>query len=434
MPRVVPARALRPLAALLAALVGCSPVGVMVTPGPPGVQDDDDSTPPDGDDDDGAPDAPLEHVGGVEDPAGWMFTLDQVHTLDIHLAPEAVDALWVDPYGYVAGDIVFDGEPVEEVGVRLKGRIGSFRDLSAKAAFKVDINRFVDGQTFHGLEKLTLNNMVVDCSFARERLALEAFRAAGVPAPRAGYVWVTVNGEDYGLYLNVETPDDVFLARSFEEPDGNLYEAEYLLFPDGSYLLVDFNALSDLHFELEEGVDVGHEDVHAITMALDQYGYNGQFEAELEPLVDWDHHLRMVSVEQWIGQNDGYSLNTNNYRVYFDPADGRAKILPWDLDYSFLQDWEWGMSWYHPLGRLSEACWSDPGCQSEHLQTVDGVCDLLDDLALDQELARIVELTHAHVLADPRRECSLEYVSYYRDLVHTWTQVRSAEVRAAWGL
>lgn len=436
-PEPHPLRCTAPLAVLALVLGACSPVGVLTTPGTDGGPLDDDTTDDDADDDTSGDDdasPPLEHVGGVEDPAGWMFTLDSVHSLDIQLEPSAVESLWIDPYGYVQGDIVFDGAPVDDVGVRLKGRIGSFRDLSAKAAFKIDINRFVDGQTFHGLEKLTLNNMIVDCSFAKERLAFDAFRAMDIPAPRAGYVWVTVNGEPYGLYLNVETPDDVFLARNYEDPGGNLYEAEYILYPNGSYLLVDFNNQSDDHFELEEGVDVQREDVRAITQALDQYAYTDEFFDQLDTLVDWDHHLRMVSAEQWIGQLDGYSLNTNNYRVYFDPADGKAELLPWDLDYAFQYDWAWGMSWYSPLGRLSQTCWADPTCQYEHTLAVDAACDIIDDLQLAVELAEIADLVMPYVAEDPRRECSLDHVAYYQDVVHTWTAVRSAEVRAAWGL
>ncbi len=420
------------LVLLLSLPLACHPVGSLTAAGreeptPPGPDDDDVD-----DDDDGVP--PLEHVDGLEDPAGWMFEIDEVHSLEIQLESSEFESLTVDPYTYVPGDIVFDGELVTDVGIRLKGRIGSFRGLDAKAAFKVDLNRYVAGQSFHGLEKLTLNNMIVDCSFAKERLAMTAFRALGIPAPRAGYVWITVNGVPYGLYLNIETPDDVFLARHYDAPDGNLYEAEYLWWPDGSYLLIDFNVESQDHFELEEGEDVGHADVHAITEVLDHHAYSPGFYDQMDPLLDWDHHLRMVAGEQWLGQLDGYSLNTNNYRVYFDPADGRAQILPWDLDYAFQYDWAWGMSWYHPYGRLSAACWADPDCHHDHMLAVDEACDTLDAQDLLAEIAQIQTLVMPHVHADPRQECSLDWVAYSQDVVQAWVVARSTEVRGAWGL
>jgi hypothetical protein len=50
-------------------------------------------------------------------------------------------------------------------------------------------------------------------------------RAAGVPAPRTGLAYVTVNGKGYGLYLDLEPYDDVSLARLFPTTQ-HLYEAD----------------------------------------------------------------------------------------------------------------------------------------------------------------------------------------------------------------
>ena len=110
------------------------------------------------------------------------------------------------------------------IGARLKGS-ASFRPLSGKAAFKLKFAHSVKGQRFLGLKTLTLNNMVQDPSMVHEVLAYEAFRAVGIPAPRTGYAYLRVNGADYGVYLNVETPDNVFLPRWFAST-GHLYEGE----------------------------------------------------------------------------------------------------------------------------------------------------------------------------------------------------------------
>ena len=47
-----------------------------------------------------------------------------------------------------------------------------------------------------------------------------------MPASRTGYAYVRVNGSDYGVYLNVETLDDVSLPRWFAST-GHLYEGTY---------------------------------------------------------------------------------------------------------------------------------------------------------------------------------------------------------------
>ena len=109
-----------------------------------------------------------------------------------------------------------------QVGVRLKGH-GSFRPLPGKAAFKFKLN-WVSGQKLLGLKKMTLNNMAQDPSRIHELLAYTLHRAAGVPASRSGFTFVTLNGEDYGLYSNIETYDDVSLGKLLGETR-HLYRA-----------------------------------------------------------------------------------------------------------------------------------------------------------------------------------------------------------------
>src|SRR6185436_17476366 len=58
-------------------------------------------------------------------------------------------------------------------------------------------------------------------------LGYEVYRAAGVPAPRLAHVEVWVNGELWGVYQNVETPNRRFLSRWFEDNDGMMYEGAY---------------------------------------------------------------------------------------------------------------------------------------------------------------------------------------------------------------
>jgi spore coat protein CotH len=48
----------------------------------------------------------------------------------------------------------------------------------------------------------------------------------GIAAPRATWVTVRVNGEDYGTYLSVEGYDDVMLDRWFDTTT-HLYEGAY---------------------------------------------------------------------------------------------------------------------------------------------------------------------------------------------------------------
>lgn len=59
----------------------------------------------------------------------------------------------------------------------------------------------------------------------KDTLSYALFRRFGVPAPLTSYVWLTVNGEDRGLYLAVEDLSDGFLDRNFGG-EGVIYKPE----------------------------------------------------------------------------------------------------------------------------------------------------------------------------------------------------------------
>ena len=114
------------------------------------------------------------------------------------------------------------------VALHLKGAAGSFRAIDDKPALTMNFDKFADGQKFHGLQKLSLNNSVQDPTYVSEQLCREIFLKAGVPVPRATHARVELNGRDLGLYVLVEGWDKEFLKHHFKNPKGNLYDGGFL--------------------------------------------------------------------------------------------------------------------------------------------------------------------------------------------------------------
>lgn len=360
-----------------------------------------------------------------------LFTLDRVVSLDITLPDASVAALNADPYEYVEADIVIDGEEVPNVAIRLGGKYGSLRYLSQKAGFKIDIDRYDATRDWRGLERLVVKNMVQDYSFLHERIAFQVYEAMGVPAPRVGYLWVTVNGEAYGLYSNVEAMDDRFLARSYEDGRGNFYDGDYWLAEDWStYQLLDFYPTTQDMMVLDEGEDVGHADVHAVTEAIRAASTGGDWMTDVGAVVDLEHHAAMMAVEFWVGQYDGYTNYTNNYRVYFDPTDGLAKISPWDHDWAFYDS--------NPMtpqyGLLSRGCYNDAACYALFQEKVVELCATLPGLDLEAEVDRGIELLRPYIAEDPRKEISAETAGSYQRHLRTWVTSRYATLASAYGV
>ena len=80
---------------------------------------------------------------------------------------------------------------------------------------------------YHGLDKLSLDASFQDNSCLKTYLVYDMMDHMGVPAPLRSYVWVTVNGQPWGLFLAIEEPEEAFARRNFGPDHGQLYKPDY---------------------------------------------------------------------------------------------------------------------------------------------------------------------------------------------------------------
>ncbi len=160
-----------------------------------------------------------------------LFDTGFVHRIDIRISEEDWQDLLADPVEKTKYkvDIEIDGEEIKDVSFSTKGNSSlvfvAADPESSRYSFKVSFGKYVDGQTYHGLNKLNLNNSFRDATYLKEYFSYEMFRQVGVPAPLVSYVWLTVNGSDYGLYLAVEDESESFLDRAYDG-NGVIYKPE----------------------------------------------------------------------------------------------------------------------------------------------------------------------------------------------------------------
>lgn len=218
-----------------------------------------------------------------------------------------------------------DGEVLAEVGVRKKGLVGSMSEENP--ALKVRFDKFVDDQLLGGvMKRLTLNNVQYDASKINTCMAYHVFAAAGLPAPRCNFAAVTVNGDDLGLYVHVESIKTAFLERHFAEAQGYLYEGA----------LSDFRPDFRGTFEKKTREDEADwSDIDAIIAALQDPSPAG-LEA-LAAAIDLERFLTFWAIEVLIGHRDGYASNRNNFYVY-RAADAPFTFIPWGADATFSND------------------------------------------------------------------------------------------------
>jgi hypothetical protein len=333
----------------------------------------------------------------LADDAAVVYDPHAVLVIDLTLSPEAIADLEAEPSVYVKGSFEMattSGGPGGEettltpsplpVEARLKGS-GSFRPITGKAAFKL---KFKKADAFLGLRKMTLNNMVQDEAMAHEALTYLAFAAVEVPAPRSGYAYLRLNGEDVGLYANVETLDKVALEKRFgvfQDPPQHLYEGE-----SGDDLLPGKAEL----FEVDEGDDKDRSDLETLIEAVNDSG-GETFSTRVAPFADLDEMARMWAVERFVAHWDGYAghrepgMRPNNYYLYSD-ATGRFQMLPWGTD----QTWDLNLEVPHRIvsfdsegGAMFNECLADEACFRAYWESLAAVIDAVEAMEAGPFLA-----------------------------------------------
>jgi len=359
----------------------------------------------------GSAGAPVDRSGELYDPAllpRFEIELPAESVAALELVQDADDPLQNE---YVRATLSHAGITVADIGLRLKGE-GSFRGIGDKSAFKLKFDEYVPDQTFFGLKRLTLNNMVEDPSFLAERLAFELFRRAGLPAPRCNSALVYVNGEFYGVYANVEAVDKTFLKRWFSDNDGNLYE-------EGQTDLVP-NAETAFDLETNE-TENDRSDLVALIAALEASAPT-TYLTDLEPSLDMARFLRFTAAEAAVNQWDMYAYTVfypNNFRLYSDPASGKFVFLPWGMDLSMkpfrdsdkphIRLFELARQGDHPsgqvsAGRLFQRCLESPACLAAYRAAVEEIVAVYEAADLAALAAQYHAQIREHVSADPKKE------------------------------
>jgi hypothetical protein len=343
-----------------------------------------------------------------------FYDPDAIHHVDIALSEEAFDALEDEGRTWAPAVVVVDGVRFPGAGVRRKGST-TWRSMYDKPSLKIKLDVFGSAPPLAGLERLTLNNMVTDPSQARENLSLRLWRALGMEASRASWAVVTVNGEAYGLYTNIEAPDAIWLRRRFLHPDGDLWEAN-----DDA----DFTEDGLPWWEVVEGRG---DDEALISLALGLEGEDRSLTERIGHLVDLDQFVQYWAACLVTGATDGYPFHLNDAYAYANPeVEGRLQFIPWGMDES------WG-DLYTPWveGALARSCRDDEACEAALTAAVDEKLAVLEALDVAAELEAAFTTSAPYVEDDPRRPWTTAEVAAARDVLRARVLRWPETVRAA---
>jgi len=268
-----------------------------------------------------------------------LYNLDRVHEIRLEFKQDnwasVMDSLRLYGNGLLEGIAKVDGEEYVDIGVRYRGN-RSFRVGNKRNALHLKLDHQDAEQNHQGYQTLKLSNALRDPSMVREVLGYE-IAGKYMIAPRASYSRVYINNEYYGLFINIEAIDDVFLAKNFQSNENTLIKCTPDLNKKSSEGCKQ-SIFSSLEYEenmecyksnYELKSEEGWNDLASLTNAL--YKNND----ELSKVLDIDATLWMLAFNNVVVNLSSYSgQHSQNYYLYKNNH-GRFVPMLWDLNLAF---------------------------------------------------------------------------------------------------
>lgn len=334
----------------------------------------------------------VQAVSAVPGYESRLFDTSSVHTIDIVMDDWDSFIENCTDEKYADCTVIIDGDACKNVAIRAKGNTSLTSVVNYgnnRYSFKIEFDHYDNSNTYYGLDKLCLNNIIQDNTYMKDYLTYELMRAFDVNAPLCSYAYITVNGQDWGLYLAVEAVEEAFLQRNYGSNYGELYKPDSMTMGGGRGNGKDF--IPDMPRRFDENIPddqppqkpeefgslndqmpdksqkklpdlkggpTGSNDVSLIYTDDEYDSYSNIFEnaktnitnhdkdrliaslkklndkEDINNVVDIDTVIRYFVVHNFVLNFDSYT-GTMIHNYYLYEKDGRLSMIPWDYNLAF---------------------------------------------------------------------------------------------------
>ncbi len=253
--------------------------------------------------------------------ADWEKELEDFHNTDVELPAK----------------LIVDGKTYHDVGVHFRGMssygmIGEGRKRSLNLALD-----FVHkDQHIGGYRTLNLINAHEDPTYLRPVLFLDIAREY-LPAAKANFARVAINGESWGVYNNLQQFNKDFVKEWFGTTQGARWKVRGNPGGQGrlTYLGEDPAVYKSIYTIKTKDDPKVWASFIKMCKVLNETPPD-KLEAALSPLLDIDGAIKFIALDNALINNDGYWIRTSDYSIYQD-VKGRFHILPADVNETFVK-------------------------------------------------------------------------------------------------
>ena len=317
----------------------------------------------------------------------------------------------------VPADLIVDGKVYQSVGIRFRGSSSYFTVQNEKKSFNIAVDYGDDNQRLYGYKTLNLLNGHSDPSFLREILYSRIARNY-IPAPKANFVRLVINGESWGIYINSQQFNKDFLDEWFGTKGGVRWKVP----PGRDSGLVyngDHPSAYQQSYQLKTRVEEAPnawQDLIELCEVLESTP-DDQLESKLSTILNIDRALWFLALDNVFIDNDGYFSRASDYALYQDPK-GRFHLLPHDSNETFRfaggggpNSWQTDGQMLSPVSQENDMMrpvisrlFAIPHLRARYLAHIRTIADKwLDWEVLQPIIAEYQSLVDAEVKADDKK-------------------------------
>lgn len=223
--------------------------------------------------------------------------------------------------------VKIDGTEFDSVGVRYKGN-SSYSPNNKKNPFNIKLDYVRKDQKYQGYGTLSLSNGFKDPSYLREVLGYEIARMF-MPASKANWANVFINGNLHGVYMNVQDVDKYFMRTNFFSDENPRFKGELSESPTPPLNIWGYLGSDSLlyfrYYEMKS--DYGWNDLVTFLNIFNNSP------SQMEDVLNLDRHLWFLAFELLTVNLDSPVNFGHNFYLYKDG--GRYNPIIWDLNECF---------------------------------------------------------------------------------------------------
>ncbi len=187
---------------------------------------------------------------------------------------------------------------------------------------------------FHGATEIHLNAEYTDISLLRNKLSLDFFNEIGVVSPKSTHVFLRINGETKGVYLQIESFDEVFLKER-KMPIGPIF---YAINDDANFSIL--TPEKKVKKKLEDGYFIKAGIDHDLTFLRELIFFINSASSEdfchsIEKYINIENYLKWLAGIVCVQNFDGF---IHNYSLYLNTETNKFEIAPWDCNGTWGRD------------------------------------------------------------------------------------------------